>query len=292
MPVSATSRPRNEGGREQRAFDHFLRTQSYELRAAQWESRGLAEPIDFICPELKIGIELTEWLSHKASQWVVERDRFRAEILDAIAERPSPTFREGGTGITVQIYILRQPPSRSEKQNFIALLLDFLENYVQANRAALRAENGATLPGSALPSALQRYVADILLYVFPSHNLGVVVSRGRLILDVAIDAFRDRLKEKVIAGCEKYMRERQKLALKELWLVVHYSSPGIFPEPFSELGLQVGYGPHRRESQRAVAEELAAVAREIGCGPFDRIFFSVDCQPEAFAAEILGSDRR
>ena len=66
----------------------------------------------------------------------------------------------------------------------------------------------------------------------------------------------------------------------QLWLAVHYSSPGVFPEPMTELQMDIGYGEHRHASQRAVAEKLKPIAQAVGAGPFDRIYFLVDCQPD------------
>jgi hypothetical protein len=103
---------------------------------------------------------------------------------------------------------------------------------------------------------------------------------------VAISSFRQRLIDKAIIGADKYIREKERLQLDELWLVVHYSSPGVFPEPLAELGMDIRYGTHRRISQKAVATKLKEVAREIGEGPFDRIYFLVDCQPDPFAELI------
>jgi hypothetical protein len=70
-------------------------------------------------------------------------------------------------------------------------------------------------------------------------------------------------------------------------LVVHYSSPGVFREPLAELAMDIGYGEHRRKSQKAVAEKLKVIAQELGGGPFDRIYFLVDCQPDPFSELIF-----
>ena len=79
------------------------------------------------------------------------------------------------------------------------------------------------------------------------------------------------------------------VGLQQLWLVVHYSSPGVFVEPLTELHIEIGYGDHRHQSQRTAAIQLRNIANEIGCGPFDRIYFLVDCQPDPFSELIQSS---
>jgi hypothetical protein len=51
--------------------------------------------------------------------------------------------------------------------------------------------------------------------------------------------------------------------------------------------MDIGYGEHRRKSQKAVAEKLKVIAQELGGGPFDRIYFLVDCQPDPFSELIF-----
>jgi hypothetical protein len=50
--------------------------------------------------------------------------------------------------------------------------------------------------------------------------------------------------------------------------------------------MDIGYGDHRHQSQQTVAIQLRNIANEIGCGPFNRIYFLVDCQPDPFAELI------
>ena len=60
----------------------------------------------------------------------------------------------------------------------------------------------------------------------------------------------------------------------------------MFNQPLTELGMDIGFGDHRHKSQEVVAEKLKVIAQEIGGGPFDRIYFLVDCQPNPFAKLI------
>jgi hypothetical protein len=282
---------------QRHVFDAFLRTQPYELRPG-WESHGLDMPIDFINAEMRIGVELTEWRGQEQSQWVEERDRFREELLAAIEERGSSTFKRGGKGYTAEIQLEDGPPSRGSKQKIIADLLDFLDNFARTARFRFSPHGIADFPSAELPAALKQWISSIAIYEFPLGNLGIVVRRKGTgfdpalpnpISDVAISSFRERLTEKCVAGAAKYAREKAGLQLQELWLVVHYSSPGVFVEPLTELHMGIGYGEHRHRSQGAVAEKLKQIARGINGGPFDRIYFLVDCQPEPFAELIYGS---
>ena len=71
--------------------------------------------------------------------------------------------------------------------------------------------------------------------------------------------------------------------------MIHYNSPGIFNAPFDELGMQVGYGAHRRESQDRTAARASTMLTDIGKGPFDRVFLTIDCQPEPYTSELAVS---
>jgi hypothetical protein len=280
--------------KQQRTFDAFLRTQPYEIRSG-WTNRGLGPPIDFVNAELKIGVELTEWRGQDQSQWVEERDRFRSELLTAITEKGLTQFGRGTAGFTAQIYLENGPPSRHRKPAIINQLLNFLVNFVRSAPSRLSPYWSATITDIELPSELRPYIQSITVYVFVTGNLGIVVSAGRTTYDpslpevhstVALDAFRERLTEKAISGAERYAREKALLGLQQLWLVVHYSSPGVFVEPLTELHIEIGYGDHRHQSQRTAAIQLRNIANEIGCGPFDRIYFLVDCQPDPFSELI------
>jgi hypothetical protein len=142
---------------------------------------------------------------------------------------------------------------------------------------------------------VQGVISPITIFEFPPSNIGIIVRATQDVFDpaappkgsdMALSSFRHRLIDKSLTGADKYIREKRLLQLDELWLVVHYSSPGVFPEPLVELGMDIGYGMHRRISQEAVAAKLKEVAQEVGGGPFDRIYFLVDCQPDPFAELI------
>jgi hypothetical protein len=248
----------------------------------------------FCSRELGIGVELTEWRGEKESEYVVQRDAFRDEILAAIDARGSAGFQENGTGWTVVLNLKDRPPkTRSKRAEVIAHLLDGVSEFVRASRSQVRQEEIIEVPLCELPSALQLYFNSITLLYFPLGNPGAVVQRRKFEVSlnpsrggIAICSFHERFYEKAIVGAEKYSVERQSLGLDKLWLVIHYSSPGVFVEPIRELGLQVGYGDHRRKRQETVAEQLKIVAQKIGGGPFERVYFLIDCQPVPFSAEI------
>jgi hypothetical protein len=271
--------------RQRRIFDDFRRTLPSEIRSAEWNHRGLGPPIDFVSPNLRTGVELTEWLGENESQYVQERDRFREELLEAIAARGPERFRPGGAGCTAVVSVISGPPRRREKPAIVARLLEFLGDFENSRRIRFQTDGIFEV---AIPPDLKPYFDALTLYDFPSNNLGIVVQRARNGgSDVALRSFRDRLRAKVVYGFERYSAEKRRLELKELWLVIHYSSPGVFIEPMIEMGLHVGFGEHRRKTQEVVAAKLTPIAREIGGGAFDRIWFLVDCQPEPFSQEIF-----
>lgn len=101
---------------QQQVFDAFLRTQAYAIRPERlWTNRGVGPPIDFVSRELGIGVELTEWRGEKKSEYVVQRDVFRDEILAAIDARGSAGFQENGTGWTVVLNLKDRPPKTRSK---------------------------------------------------------------------------------------------------------------------------------------------------------------------------------
>ena len=61
---------------QQQVFNAFLSTQSYHIREARWDNRGVGPPIDFVSAEMRIGVELTEWRDKKESEGVVHSYRF------------------------------------------------------------------------------------------------------------------------------------------------------------------------------------------------------------------------
>ncbi len=278
--------------RQQRLFEAFLQTQSYEIRSG-WQSRGVDPPVDFISRERGIGVELTEWRDRERSQWVEERDRFRNELLTAIEKRGLAAFRLGGAGYTAEIRLEDGPPRRRSKEAIINALLTFLQDSVRRARSRFLPYGAVNVVVDELPITLRPCINSITIYIFPGSNPGVVVTDSfdpflaQPAPGVALSSFRERLREKTIAGAEKYAREKVSLQLRELWLVVHYSSPGVFREPLTELRMDIGYGEHRRQTQRAVGLKLREIAQEIGAGPFDRIYFLVDCQPDPFSELIF-----
>jgi hypothetical protein len=280
---------------QQRTFNAFLLTLPYESRSSEgWISRGLGPPIDFIHKEERIGVELTEWRGMEQSQWVEERDRFRAELQTAIKERLLSHFNQGGAGYTVEIQLEDGPPRRATKPEVIADFLSFLDDFVRTKRSRFSPRGIAYMSAGELPVLLQPVVYSITVWVLAASNIGIFVRAKQDVFDpaalpetsnVAINSFRQRLVEKAVKGADKYIREKERLQLRELWLIVHYSSPDVFSEPLSELGMEIGCGA--RISQEAVAAKLKAVAQEIGGGPFDRVYFLVDCQPEPFSELIF-----
>src|SRR5216684_6569731 len=99
--------------------------------------------------------------------------------------------------------------------------------------------------------------------------------------DSALRSLTKILKAKIIAKAGTYRAEKQRVGLSELWLVIHYSSPGVFNGPLLELGMEVGYGAHRKASQDSVASKAKSLLHKLGGGgPFDRVFLMIDCQPD------------
>jgi len=279
---------------QQYTFDAFLRTQPSEIRSADWTPRGLGPPIDFISTETRIGVELTEWRGQAQSKWVEDRDRFRGELLAAIEEQGLTAFRPGGAGYTAQIYLHDGPPGRRNKPRIVTDLLNFLADFVRTKRPRFAPHRIAYILAPELPVSLRSCVDFIIIYEFPAPNIEIVLhkkgtdfdpSLAQPVSDLAINSFRERIREKTIAGATRYAREKESLQLLQLWLVVH--SPGVFPEPMFELGMEIGYGKHKLKSQEAVAEKLKPITEELGRGPFDRIYFLVDRQPHPFAQLIF-----
>jgi len=54
-----------------------------------------------------------------------------------------------------------------------------------------------------------------------------------------------------------------------------------------ELGMDVGYGAHRKASQESVASLAKDILHKLsGGGPFDRVFLMVDCQPDPYVSQL------
>lgn len=248
----------------------------------------MSPPVDFVSPDMRIGVELTEWLGENEAQYVDQRDSFRDEVLSEIAARGPERFRPGGAGCTAIVSVISKPPRRPERPAIISKLLEFLGDFENRRRPRFRINPVIKVEDTEFPPALRAYFDALTLCEFEILNLGIVVQRARSAgSDVALRSFRERLSAKVIDGFKKYLAEKKSLGLKELWLVIHYSRPGVFIEPMIEMGLQVGFGEHRRKTQKDVAAKLTPIAREIRGGAFDRIWFLVDCQPDPFSQEIF-----
>jgi hypothetical protein len=95
------------------------------------------------------------------------------------------------------------------------------------------------------------------------------------------------VKAKTITKAGTYRAGKQRVGLSELWLVIHYSSPGVFNGPLLELGMEVGYGAHRKASQDSVASMAKSLLHKLGGGgPFDHMFLMIDCQPDPYVSEL------
>jgi hypothetical protein len=284
----------NKNQNQQRVFDAFLQTVPYEIRRFEdWTNRGHNPPIDFVQEEQRIGVELTEWRAQEQSKWVEQRDTFRDELQDAIRRRGLTQFGRGGAGYTPVIYLENGSPRLRRKHKIINNLLSFLDDFVRINGSRFSSQTIVHIPASELPTTVRPEINSVSLHAFPLSNTGIVVSgtpfnpqSSALVPDNPFATFLERVTEKAIEGAHKYLCEKANLQLRELWLVIHYSSPDVYPEPLIEM--DIGYAG--RESQKAAGAKLKAAidAREdITRGPFDRIYFLVDCQPDPVSQLIF-----
>lgn len=283
--------------KQQRIFDAFLQTFPYEIgRSEDWTNRGVDLPIDFVHQERRIGVELTEWRTQERSKWVEQRDTFKSELRAAIHKRGLTQFESGGTGYTAVIYLENGPPRLRRKRKIIDNILSFLDNFVRANGPRFLSQRIVHLSACELPPTLRPDINSVMFYAFRTwSNIGIVVSEKPLNpafpappSNIALASFRDRLTEKAIERANNYLCEKDHLQLRALWLVVHYSSPDVFPEPLAEFEMEIGYAG--RKSQEAVGvklKEAIDAIRDITRGPFDRIYFLVDCQPDPFSQLIF-----
>jgi len=187
-------------------------------------------------------------------------------------------------------------PGRGEKAKVIDDLIEFMVEFELARSFEIyQSSTGiAEVRGSLVPVSLAPFFAQILFYSFPTGTgLSVPLTKATVFegappaeSDSAIRSLRQALTAKTIEKAEIYEAEKQRLGLSDLWLVVHYSSPGVFNAPYTELGMEVGYGRHRRESQDRTAAIASTLLNEIGKGPFDRAFLTIDCQPETYVSEL------
>jgi hypothetical protein len=278
-------------------FTAFIRTRSWEVRSKDWDYR-FDKPIDFVSLELGrcVGVELCQWLDRKQAQWVKERDRFRGQIELEIKRRGLYQFEHGGprSRCAVQAWVTKLP-SRAEKRKVIDELLGFMVEFEQTRRSEIYQGTGiADVPSQLLPVDLAPFFARMIFFAFPTGaSLGVVLTKASVFkgappaeTDSAIRSLRQALTAKTVEKAEIYEAEKRRLGLSELWLVVHYSSPDVFNAPYTQLGMQVGHGAHRRESQDRAAVLARGLVSEIGEGPFDRVFLMIACQPETYVSEL------
>jgi hypothetical protein len=201
------------------------------LRASCWKYRGVNSPVDFICEDKAIGIELAEWIDEEQARWVNERDRFREQINIEITRRRLARFSTGGAGCTVQVYI-RTLPARIEKSKAVEQLIDFLIPFEEAHRPQILRGEILTVGSQELPPTLGSYFDTLIFYGFPSSNLGVTLTRkSSFEAGAAIRSLRAIIATKITKKAENYTREKRRLGLLQLWLVIHYSSPGVFNAP-------------------------------------------------------------
>jgi len=293
MPILNATGPKAD--RESRVLTAFLQTRSREVRAGKWEYSGGNAPIDFIWRDRGIGVELCEWLDPEQAQWVAERDRFREEIESEIERRKLVQFLPGGRSsrCTVEVLVSKLP-GRSDKQKVIDELIQFMVEFEGSHKDEIyRGSVIAHVSQGLLPSSLSAFLAGLIFYGFPGQNLGVPVRKAYVFdggqaveSDSAARSLEQAVRAKIVTKAGTYEAEKRRLSLSGLWLVVHYSSPGVFNAPFVELKMQVGYGAHRRASQDKVAMLAATIVRKIGGGAFDSVFFMIDCQPETYVSQL------
>jgi hypothetical protein len=235
-------------------------------------------------------------MDREQAQWVAERDRFRAEIESEIEKRGLYQFEHFGprSRCTVQALVTKLP-GRGKKAKVIDDLLSFMVDFERTRSSEIYKGMGiAEASGPALPASLARFFATLLFYGWPiGAGLGMPLTKALVFegslpveTDSAIRSLRQALIAKIVEKAEIYEAEKRLLDLAELWLVVHYSSPDVFNAPYTELGMQVGHGGHRRESQDKTTAMASGLLNEIGKGSFDRVFLMIDCQPETYVAEL------
>jgi hypothetical protein len=291
MPIRNAAGPRADY--ESKVLTAFLDTQSWEMRSADWDYRGNS-PIDFIWCDEGIGVELGEWLDRLQAQWVAERDRFRNEIESEIVKRDLVQFQTGGRDprCTVHGYV-EQLPGGAKKQQVIDELIQFMVEFEKNHKTEICRPYGCvSVSGSQLPQSLSAYFTRLSFFGFLAQNLGVPLTKAFDIgqparSDSALQSLTETLKAKIITKAETYRTEKQRVGLSELWLVIHYSSPGVFDGPMRELGMDVGYGTHRKASQESVAARAKTLLRKLGGGgPFDHVFLMIYCQPDPYVSRL------
>src|SRR6266852_2911592 len=292
MPIRNNIGPKAE--QELKVFNAFLQTGSWEMRSANWDYRNGKSPIDFIWCEGGIGVELGEWLDREQAQWVAERDRLRDQIESEIEKRGLVQFQAGGRDprCTVEVYV-DQLPSRTEKQQVIDELIHFMVEFERNHKSEIYRPYGIiSVSGSELPESLSAHFTRLSFFGFPAQNLGVPLTKAfdagqQVRSDSALRSLAETLEAKIITKAGTYRAEKQRVGLSELWLVIHYSSPGVFNGPLLELRMEVGYGAHRKASQDNVAGMAKTLFHKLGGGgPFDHVFLMIDCQPDPYVSEL------
>jgi len=236
MPIRNAVGPK--AAYESKVFTSFLDAQGWEMRSGDWDYQN--GPIDFIWCERGIGVELGEWLDQEQAQWVAERDRFRGEIEAEIEKRGRAQFQNGGRTprCTVQMYV-KQLPSSTTKQKVIDDLIAFMVKFESKRKLEIYQPHGfISASGSQLPPNLSVYFASLSFFGFIyGGNLGVTLTKafdiehpGRS--DSAQQSLTEVLRAKTVNKAETYRAEKQRVGLSELWLVVHYSSPGSVQRPY------------------------------------------------------------
>jgi hypothetical protein len=256
-----------------------------EVRAKDWDYRR-DKPIDFVSLEQDngVGVELCEWMDREEAQSVAERDRFCAEIQLEIDRR-------GPRSHCIVQVCLTKLPGRTQKAKVLEKVVEFIVEFVRTKKAEIDRTGIAEASGPALPASLAPFFTRIVFTNYPTRGWVSLTKPwtfgiAPVELDSAARSLRQALTGKTVAKTRIYEAEKRQLALSELWLVVHYSSPDRFAAPLYELQLQVSYGRERGESQDRVAAMASTLLSEIGKGPFDRVFLMIECQELPSVSEL------
>ena len=215
--------PRVTGETDERQTGGFACLPSYagvRLEDRRVGEPRVAAPIDFICPELRIGIELVEWIDPAWAQWVNERERFRDQIDQEIDRRGLARFRMGRneSKCTVQVWVT-DLPSRGEKERVIHDLVDFVVEFEAHHRGQIVRSRLLEIPNADLPQSLKPHFEGITTFEFPMCDPGVIVTRaGRLDSRTALEALKARLVAKIVNKAEGYLRE------SNVWTFPSYGS--------------------------------------------------------------------
>jgi len=257
-----------------------------EVRAKDWDYRR-DKPIDFVSLERDngVGVELCEWMDREQAQSVAEKDRFCGEIQLEIDRR-------GPRSHCIVQVCLTKLLGRTQKAKVLENVVEFIIEFERTKRSEIDRGIGiAEASGPDLPASLAPFFTRIVFTNYPTRGWVSLTKpwtfgSAPLEMDSAARSLRQALMGKTVAKARIYEAAKRQLALSELWLVVHYSSPDKFAAPLHELGLQVSYGPERRESQDSVVAIASTLLSEIGKGPFDRVFLMIECQELPSVSEL------